>query len=403
MKILLISRCPPYPIHLGDRLIIHHLARQLKQRGHTVDLLAFANRIEDFSEEHHYAKDYGKITLIPEPSRTPLNYLTRQFFPPKRFPRRAKAAWSPNMWWHIEEYIDAEQYDLIHLFGGIQVYEYFHALRDLPAIITPYESYSLYMRRLYENKRRIDSRLIPTFAYWLQVKLVRGFERWLYKPYQRVVVVSPQDKAELLSVNPALKVDVIPNGIDLKYFRAKPKKPNKRQPATLLFVGNYEYAPNVDAAMRLATAIFPAVQEHVPDAKLWLVGNAPPPQLTALASDSIDVTGRVPDVRRYLERATVFVSPLRLGAGIKNKVLEALAMGCPVVATPLSVDGIDVRDGHEALITEDEPATIIRLLNDDNLQRNLSTAGRVLIEERYSWQHVADLYERLYDECATND
>ena len=171
----------------------------------------------------------------------------------------------------------------------------------------------------------------------------------------------------------------------------------QRIPA-LLFVGNYEYAPNVDAALRLATEIFPAVQARVPQAHLWLVGNAPPPALTALKSDSIRVTGHVPDVRPYLARASAFVSPLRLGAGIKNKVLEALAMGCPVVATPMSLDGIAVQDGEDVLVADGTAMIegIVRLLQDEGLRSTLSTNGRKLIENRYSWDHVAQQYEHLY-------
>jgi glycosyltransferase involved in cell wall biosynthesis len=140
------------------------------------------------------------------------------------------------------------------------------------------------------------------------------------------------------------------------------------------------------------------VQARVPQVRLWLVGNAPTQEMKALASDAIRVTGRVPDVRPYLARASAFVSPLRLGAGIKNKVLEALAMGCPVVASPLSLDGIAVRDGEDALSTDGVGMvdSIVRLLQDKSLRERLSTNGRKLIEKRYSWDTVAQEYEDLY-------
>jgi len=167
-----------------------------------------------------------------------------------------------------------------------------------------------------------------------------------------------------------------------------------------LFVGNYEYAPNVDAALRLAGDIYPQLQAQYPNLRLWLVGNAPPPELQALASDSIRVTGRVPDVRPYLARAAAFVCPLHLGAGIKNKVLEALAMGCPVIATPLSVDGIAVRSGVHALVAEGEHliSATRRLLSDPALAESLGTQGRALVEEQYSWAGVAARYRALYTE-----
>lgn len=396
MKILLISRCPPYPLHLGDRLIVYHLAEELEARRHHLDLLAFYDRPSDPAETSHYDYRFEHVELLPEPRRSPVDYLKRLAMPGPRWPRRAEQAWSPAMWRAIQARLDAERYDVVHLFGGVQVYEFYHALRGLPAIITPYESYSLYLRRVVEVERRGTARRTPTVIQrQLQLQLARRFEAWMFNPYRRVVVVSDRDRDELLHLNPALPVEVIPNGVDVYHFR---RARVNRKARALLFVGNYEYPPNVDAALRLAREILPQVQKQVPDVKLWLVGNAPPPELQALANETIKVTGRVPDVRPYLARAAAFVCPLRYGAGIKNKLLEALAVGCPVAATPLSVDGIAVRDGHSALIADGDAliAASVRLLTDRALQQQLADSGRALIETRYSWSRAAEMYEDLY-------
>ncbi len=385
-SILLISRCPPYPIYLGDRLILWHLARELTGRGYMLDLLAFATRAEDQSEIDAYRALFRQVTLIEEPRRS---YLQRLIWPPARFPRRAEDAWSPSMWRAIEAHLAHSSYDLAQCFGGVQVYEFRHALGDLPAIIVPYESYSLYLRRMIKSAGPAR-RVVTT----IQQQIAQHYESWMFTPYRRVVVISDKDRDELRGINPALPLDVIPNGVDLAYFQAQD---GPRDPATLLFTGNFEYAPNVDAALRLAQEILPRVQAEIPAAKLLLVGNAPPPDVQALASESVTVTGRVPDLRPYLAQATVFVSPLRLGAGLKNKVLEALAMGCPLVATPLSVDGIAVTPGQDALIAKELAGPVIHLLRDPDLQQQLSRQGRRLIETRYSWAQVADAYERLYD------
>ena len=396
MRILLISRCPPWPLYLGDRLIVYHLAEELEGRKHELDLLAFADRPEDWQQQDEYNHLFNTVQLFKEPPRSQSSYLKRLLLPTRRFPTRADRSWSPEMWQAIEQKLAHNQYDAIHLFGGIQVYEFYNALGGRKAIITPYESFSLYLRRVIENtKMREGLRPSPTqIVNRIQHQIAQRFESFMFTPYANTVVVSGRDRDELVQINPKLNVTVISNGVDTYEFRPRPVQ---RIPA-LLFVGNYEYAPNVDAAMRLATEIFPAVQARVSQVRLWLVGNAPPPEMMALESDSIRVTGRVPDVRPYLARASAFVSPLRLGAGIKNKILEALAMGCPVIGTPVSLDGIAVQDGHDVLAADGTAMIdgIVRLLQDADLRKQLSTNGRKLIEARYSWGQVAQEYEHLY-------
>ncbi|MCC7207606.1 MAG: glycosyltransferase, partial [Anaerolineae bacterium] len=156
----------------------------------------------------------------------------------------------------------------------------------------------------------------------------------------------------------------------------------------------------------LACEILPLVRARQPRARLQLVGNAPPPELRALDGGpgaAIHVTGRVPDVRPYLESASVFVCPLRTGAGIKNKVLEAMAMGLPLVATPLSLDGIPAAAGEHALIagTGDALAeAAARLLQDSALREHMGANNRRLIESKFTWGAVAARYEALYDKLA---
>jgi polysaccharide biosynthesis protein PslH len=401
MRILLISRCPPYPLHLGDRLIVHHLGYELEARRHTIDLLAFANRPDDWYEKQHYEGIFNRIELIPEPKRSWSEYLLRQVSPLTRFPSQASESWSPAMWKAIEQMRLETRYDAVHLFGGVQVYEYLHALGDLPAIITPYESYSLYLQRAVKNpppKAKTGARL-QTLLQW---RLARAFEGWMFAPYQRTVVVSERDREMLHSINPRLNVDVIPNGIDPYYFKPSPLE---RLPNVMIFTGNYEYAPNVDAALRLANEVLPRVRERIPDVTLWLVGNQPPPELVALARENIKVTGRVPDIRPYLARATVFVSALRLGAGIKNKILEAMAMGCPVVGTSVSMDGINIVDGRDARVVHDDQLAnaVTEVLCNSALQQTLSRHGQQLVRDQYTWAKVAQMYEALYNEVANNE
>lgn len=398
--ILIISRCPPYPLHLGDRLIVYHLARELSAAGVTLDLLAFAETASDWSlsQQQPYTGFFRKVQLVDAAARPVPEMARRALMPSARFPRRAQDAFSPAMWRAIEAHIAENDYDAVHLFGGVQVYEFLHALRGLPTVITPYESYSLYTRRLLARAEDWQTRLKRRILH----RAAQHFERWMFAPYAAVTVVSEPDRDELHALNPDLDVRVIPNGVDLRRFT---HLNHQRQPNQLMFLGNYEYAPNLDAARWLATEIFPLVQAQNPAARLWLVGNGPPDDLRALAedNDAIEVTGRVPDVRQYYAQAAAFVCPLRFGAGIKNKVLEALAARCPLIATPLSVDGIHITDGESALLgaTADALAAhAVTVLNDAGRGRKLGAAGRQVIEQRYSWERVTGQYHALYNEVA---
>lgn len=394
MQILLISRCPPFPLYRGDRLIPYYIARDLSERQAQIDLIAFYDKPADLADVPRYERLFRSVTLIREPQRSLRSYLHRMRDPSARFPTRAGQSWSPEMWRAIEKATRQHTYDVAHLFGGVQVYEYRHLVRSLPNLIVPYESFSLWMERALQETRGIA----PRAAKWLQLRMARHFERWMFQGYDRCVLLTERDADVLRKLNPELPLVVIPNGVDIDYFTPTGYEPDA---PVLMFIGNYDYVPNRDAALRLARDLFPRVRRQVPQARLMLIGGNVPPELQGYASDAVDIPGRVPDLRPYFETAMVFVSPLRLGAGIKNKVLQALAMRVPVVATPLSCDGIPVIHERHALLgqTDDELiSSIVRLLRDANLRQRLRENGRGLVEQHFTWSRVADRYEDLYEQ-----
>ena len=393
IDILLISRCPPYPLQRGDRLIPFHLARQLSRRGYQIDLLAFYQEPEDLADVPYYERYFKSVTLVKEAVRTPLNLLARSYLEGRHFPARKSRSWSPQMWEAISDRLQHHRmYDVVHLFGGVHVYEFRELLRHYPTIIAPYESYSLLLEREVAQAQGLPENL----ASRARLSFARNYERWMFQGFQRTVVVSQRDADTLLKLNPSLPVAVIPNGVDLEHFVPTGEEPDT---PSLLFTGNLAYRPNLDAAQRLVREIFPLVRQAVPDAELLLVGANPPQDLRDHKGPGVQVTGAVPDLRPYFESARVYVSPLRLGAGIKNKILEALAMQKAIVATSLSCDGIDVTHGQNVILAEqaqDIARATIRLLQDAPLRTRLAVAGRELIEEHYTWRRVAESYEALY-------
>ncbi len=396
MRILLVARCPPYPLHFGDRLILFHLARELAARGLSLELIAFTDDEADCTQlienESEYAPFFDRIQWLGSERRNALGYVARALLPRRRFPRSSAAAWSPALWQTVRE--RATRCDLVHLFGGVQVYECWRALAGKPALITPYESYALYLRRAAARSQGS--------ARWRTLAAgagARHYEGWMYRPFARTVVVSEADRHHLATLEPALNLVVIPNGVDLPPERTTNEGSEAPQ---LLFVGNFAYAPNRDAAFRLAERIFPAIRARHPAAQLWLVGAAPPAEMRALASESIRVTGYVPDVQPYLARATVFVCPLRFGTGIQNKLLEAFAHGLPVVTTSLSVAGIaGVVDGQHVVLADSDAALIeqtLATLAAPAERAARATAAHALVAKCYSWVSVGARYHALYDE-----
>jgi glycosyltransferase involved in cell wall biosynthesis len=210
-----------------------------------------------------------------------------------------------------------------------------------------------------------------------------------------VVVFTERDRATLRNLDPALRVERIPIAVDL------PPAPldalgNGRD---VLFVGSFEHPPNVEAAVRLVRRIFPRIATARPDARLLLVGPDPPSELRAAADGSVLVTGRVEDVRPLLDAAAVVVAPLTRGGGMRVKVLDALAAGKALVASPPALAGVEVEPGVHAMVEEDDDAfarAVVALLEDEGRRRAIGAAARAWAEEHLDWWPAIAAYNALY-------
>jgi glycosyltransferase involved in cell wall biosynthesis len=231
---------------------------------------------------------------------------------------------------------------------------------------------------------------------WETVK-TRRFEASAARTATVVTVPSDGD-AEAFQRMGARRVIVVPNGVDLEATAHRLPSAG----ATIILVAYFAWRPNAEAALELCERIFPRVRERIESATLTLVGAGLPSQLMSSAGSAVACTGGVEDVLPYLRRARVTVMPLRAGGGTRIKVLEALAAGVPVVATPFAVKGIEVRHGEHVLIAQ-SPADLaelaVRVIEDDQLAAGLSQAGRRLVERRYGWRTAArpllDLHREL--------
>ena len=248
-----------------------------------------------------------------------------------------------------------------------------------------------------------SSALPLSWAFWLEGRRVRRAERGLGARFDAASVNAPRER-EVLAGYVRSPISVIPNGVDLEYFQPRRISGLGYVPNRVIFTGNMSYRPNVEAVRHFVSEIFPRICREVPDAQFYIVGMDPAPAVRRLAEgDRIVVTGKVDDVRPYLDSAAVAVAPLRVARGLQNKVLEAMAMRVPVVASPAAFAGISAVAGRDLLVAR-KPAefsrAVVSLLRDSAARERFAAAGRSSVETNHNW---SQLLERLEDLVAGGD
>lgn len=227
---------------------------------------------------------------------------------------------------------------------------------------------------------------------WLRMKAFEGRE---VRRYTQVVTVSEDDAATLKAEYGIDHLSVVPTGVDLDYFQ--PTGRTARRPLELLFVGSMDWMPNQDGVNWFVDRVLPHIRREVPDVTLTVVGRDPPERFRRMLSrhDGVVVTGRVDDVRPYLERAAICVVPLRIGGGTRLKIFEAMAMECPVVSTTIGAEGLPLHDGEE-IVLADEPeqfaAAVVRLLRAPQLRRRIAENGAARVRRDFGWSAAAEQF-----------
>jgi glycosyltransferase involved in cell wall biosynthesis len=191
---------------------------------------------------------------------------------------------------------------------------------------------------------------------------------------------------------------VVPNGTDLDYFSPDPAA--VRDPKTLVVSGKMSYHANIHMTLFLAHEVLPLVWREQPETRLLVVGKDPPENLRALSADPrIEITGTVADIRPYLRQSTIAVAPVRYGAGIQNKVLEAMGCATPVVCSPTAVSALQARPEVDLIVAdgaEEFARQILRLLADGGLRERMGQAGRKYVEDHHRWETIVEQFESLY-------
>ncbi len=386
MNIGLVSQALPYlPSRGGFRLYGGNLIRQLSKR-HNVHLVSLM--IDDDADHLDWARQHCASV------RTIRTGQHRWFVSPLSAVSSHVAGKPLAARWDLRKTLRevSGAWDVVHVEGGYAG-GIMPARLPYPMVLSLHDSWTLRCNEMLECAQSAREKLYYRFRKYTEPR----YEQLVYPRFDCCTVVADPDVREVRRTVPAARVELIPYGTDTEYFHPVDVP---KEPRTLVFHSHLGYAPNIEAALELADDILPRVREKVPDAALHLIGANPDPKITKLASrPGINVSANVPDLRPAVCSGQVYACPIRHGAGLKSKMLEAMAMRMPIVGYPGAIVGLSGTPGKHYLLatTPDEfAAHVVDLLQHPRRADELADAGRDLVEREYSWESRALAYEDLY-------
>lgn len=389
IHILIVTPEYPYPPVGGHTLRTYNLFRNFG-RSITFDLLALWDPAKDLPETQ-LAQQLGpqcrRIYFVDRRSLRALALNPIQKMANLLFPHvfSCGEGVSDELTRVIGERIDSGEYALLYCCGLSMGAHAQAFLGKIPSVLDAVDSPSLLQGSYLSNVKGVGRRMKET----INLVWARRYERRHLGKVADLIFISPVDRDSAQRNCPKSTIWIVPNGVDTEYFNTRTC--TQKVSHQILFTGVMEYAPNHDAMMYFLDQILPRIRQEVPDVSLVIAGRNPLPALQnrVQGDPHIQLTGYVEDIRPYFEASFVYIAPLRLGAGMKNKVLEAWAMGIPVVATPVGCSGIAIKPGKNILVA-DAPGIIaervIELLGNPALRTSLAQEGRQTAETHYSWK-----------------
>jgi len=389
MRVLFLSGWYPYPPDNGSRIRIFNLIKQLSKE-HDITLLSFSRDGQVIEDRLKVMRQYcSTVRAVPLAPFKPgsLHSILGLF---SSRPRCFVDTYNREMQGLVERTRREGDFSVV-IASQIDTAPYAATLEGLPRIFEEVELATL--REQHTSQSRIGRRLRYGLTWWK----TRRFTAHLLRQFDGCTVVSPQERANVLSLVPnCQRVVVVPNGVDLDRYQGHFGAP---KPDTLVFPGALTYSANLDAMAFFLHQAFPLVKARHPEAILRITGKTDSVPVDRLPLDeSVILTGYLNDVRPTVAQSWACVVPLRVGGGTRLKILEAMALSTPVVSTSKGAEGLEVVPGEHILIA-DEPTefadAVLRLLDDPALRAKLATNGQRLVESRYGWEVIGEKLDQL--------
>jgi sugar transferase (PEP-CTERM/EpsH1 system associated) len=389
MKILFLSSWFPYPPDNGSRIRIFNLIKQLSKE-HDITLLSFSRDGEVTEDRLKTMQRYcSTVQAVPLAPFRPTSFRSiLGLFSPR--PRSFVDTYSRRMQRLVERTRREGDFSVV-IASEIDTAPYAVTLEGLPRISEEVQLATF--REQYTSQSRVGLRLRYGLMWWK----TRRFTAHLLRQFDGCTVASQQERANVLSIAPSCwRVVVVPNGVDLDQYRGDFGTP---EPGMLVFPGALTYQANFDAMEFFLHQVFPLVKAKCPGVTLRITGRTDGIPVDRLPLDeSVILTGYLDDVRPTVAQSWACVVPLRVGGGTRLKILEAMALGTPVISTSKGAEGLEATPGENILIADD-PAqfadTVLRLLDDPVLRTKLAVNGRRLVHKQYGWEHIAKKLQQL--------
>ena len=393
MKILMLTPYLPYPLWSGGQIRTYNLIKNLSKK-HKIYLYSF---IRHRSEKEHISilKNYC-VTVETFFKRPPWSLTSLTLSALTFYPLVVCMYLNSALKRSITQAIENERFDLIHA-------ETFYVMpnipkNNIPIILAEQTIEYLVYQHYTESVGFLPKRLVMGW----DVAKIRFWEKRFWQKATRVVTMSLADKKVMQDLDPNLMVDLVPNGVDTSFFRQKKIK-RLTSKKTILFVGNFKWLQNREAATILIKDVWPKIKKKLPETRLWIVGRYPPKLILKFASDSVKISDNIDDIRQVYNITDVLLAPIYGPGGTRYKILESMATGIPVVTTPTGIEGIGAIHKETALTAEspDElAAETINVLTDVSLYSKLAENGRKLVEEKFNWQKITDRLDHIYKDAA---
>ncbi len=323
---------------------------------------------------------------------------------PSQQPLQTVYSWHPSMARQLVDFLGRDglkKFDVVHvehLRGSRYGTHIKSQLPNIPVVWDSVDSISHLFKQASSHSQSFFGRFITR----LELPRTERAEGYLTSLFDHVVITSETDKNALMKLIPDGRepspITVLPNGVDLEYFHPNPSI--ERDPETIVFSGKMSYHANVSMVKYLATEVMPKIWEHRPKVRLTVVGKDPPPDIKALeANPLVNITGTVDDIRPYLWKAVVAVVPLVYGAGIQNKILEAMATGTPVVTTSRALTSMDTRPDIDILVGDTAKIfslKVLDLIQDPSLQHSIGKEGYHYVQRNHHWTTITNRLVEIY-------